>query len=129
MPKKSTIRSLKKYADRIFSELVRRSACDGEYCQCITCGEYDHWKNMQAGHFIGRQYNATRYDRRNVNVQCPKCNCWDEGRKYDYGKWLIDLYGEDITDVLRELSHTSKRFTITELKEMIAEMKQELKGL
>jgi len=128
--RKKTVRSTKKRADRIFSELVRRSACtDGEYCQCVTCWKVDHWKNMQAGHFQSRRYNSTRYDKRNVKVQCPRCNMWEEGRKYEFGKYLVGIYGKNIIDKLRILTNQTKRFTVGELEEMITEFKKELKDL
>jgi len=99
MPKKSTVRSLKRYADRLFSELIRRSACeDGEYCYCITCGKGYHWKLLDAGHFIGRKHNTTRYDKRNVYPQCRTCNRFEEGMKYEYGKYLVETNGEGILD-------------------------------
>lgn len=128
--RKSTVSSMKKTADSVFSELVRRSACeDGEFVTCITCGQAFHWKCVDAGHFKGRRYNSTRYDKRNVHCQCRTCNRGEEGRLYEYGCYLIKQYGEGIIDELRELSHEHKSFTILELKELIKGWRSELKRL
>ena len=127
--KKPSISYLKKKADKVFSELIRRTHCPNGYGQCVSCGSYLHWTEGDAGHFCSRKHNATRYDKRNVQFQCRVCNRWQEGRKYEFGKYLIDEYGEGIIDELNKLAHTNKRFTVDELKEMIEQFKLELKGL
>jgi hypothetical protein len=128
--RKSTVTSMKKTADGVLSNLIRLSAADHEgYCECVTCGKSYQWKLMDAGHYIGRRHNGTRYDRRNVNQQCRRCNRGEEGRLYEYGKYLTERYGEGITDDLREQANSAKRFTIEELKEMVAEWREELRGL
>lgn len=127
---KKTVRSTKKRADRIFSELVRRSAADYRgFCQCVTCGVWDVWKNVDAGHYEIRKHNNVRFDKRNVKPQCKICNRFEEGRKYEFGKYLAGVYGEDIIDELRTLAHTTKRFTVDELEEMITEFKKELEEI
>lgn len=136
MPRKSTVSSLKRTADAVFSELVRRLACSGpehlpmnDSCQCITCKEWFHWKEVDCGHYLGRRYNGTRYDRRNTAPQCRHCNRGESGRIYEYGKYLVSIYGEEIIEELRTLAHSKKRFTIDELKEMIVGWRKELQEL
>ena len=84
---------------------------------------------MDAGHYESRKHNATRYDRRNVFPQCRTCNRFEEGRKYEFGKFLVEKFGPNIIDELRNLSHEIKRFTVEELDEMIVGWKQELSNL
>ena len=128
--KKKTVTSCKKRADRLFSEIVRRSAADDDgYAKCVTCEAWDDWHRMDAGHYESRRHNMTRFDKRNVKIQCRTCNRYEEGRKYEFGKHLVSIYGEDIIDELRTLAHTTKRFTVDELEEIITEFKKELQSL
>ena len=130
MKKKKTVTSCKKRADRLFSEIVRRSAADDYgWVQCVTCGVKVQWKASDAGHYESRRHNMTRFDKRNVKPQCRTCNRYEEGRKYEFGKYLVGIYGKDIIDELRTLAHTVKRFTVDELEEMITEFKKELEKL
>ena len=54
--KKSTIAQEVDKAAKLLQRLVRLKASDDNgYCQCVTCGKVDHYKNMQGGHFYGRR--------------------------------------------------------------------------
>ena len=53
--KKSTISQEVEKAAKLLQRLVRLKASDDNgYCQCVTCGKIDHYKNMQGGHFMPR---------------------------------------------------------------------------
>lgn len=129
--KKPKITNLKRTADRLFSEIIRRSVVDNYYstAQCVTCEEWDDWQNMDCGHYESRRHNNTRYDKRNCAPQCHRCNRFEEGRKYEFGKYLVEKYGESIIDELRRLAYTNKKFTVGELQEMIKQFKKELEDL
>ena len=65
MPKKiTTVSAAKRKADRIFSQLVRKSAANeyGGWIKCVTCGSMVGWADADAGHFESRRHNGTRYD-------------------------------------------------------------------
>jgi hypothetical protein len=128
--KKRSVKSTKHRADNIFSELIRRSNLDVDgMCRCITCGCTDVWQNMDAGHYEGRRHNNTRFDKRNVAPQCRVCNRWAEGRKYEFGVYLVKTYGKGIIDELRQAAHVTRRFAVEELDGMINEWKKELQEL
>lgn len=130
MSKKPKVSNLKRTADRVFSEIVRRSAANEDgYAQCVSCNLWLHWTDGDAGHFCSRKHNNTRYDKRNVQFQCRSCNRFYEGKKYEFGKWLVEKYGEDIIDELNQLAHQPKRFKVLELQELIEELRKELKEL
>ncbi len=65
------------------------------FIPCFTCGARHHWKNMDNGHYIGREWIGTRWDLRNLRPQCTSCNCYQEGNKhlfaYNLEKEGIDL--------------------------------------
>ena len=130
MPKKPTVRSLKRTADRLFSEIIRRSSINEfGWVFCVTCKKPDLWQNMDCGHYESRKHNNTRYDKRNCAPQCRTCNRFEEGRKYEFGKYLVEKYGEEIIEELRTLAYTNKRFTVSELQEMIKQFKLELEEI
>ena len=130
--KKPTLRSLVKKADSIFSEWVRRSACDkGGTVECVTCRKLMHWKGngAQAGHFVKRQHMAVRYDPRNVHVQCVRCNKWRNGEEGEYGHYIIGLYGVEAHQELMALKRTIKKFTRADLESIIENYQQKLSTL
>ncbi len=126
--KKPKVSTVKKRLDNIFNEYIRRRDIrgSGECAICCSCGKIDEWKNMDAGHFVPCQHNATRYDERNVNIQCRKCNRYDEGNSAGYAVFLIKKYGADIIEELDALGHTTKQFKVSELLELEQEYKQKL---
>ena len=126
------------------SEYVRRSAsreynkaaygaasevCD-ELAECVTCRIVKPWKELQAGHFIPRaQGNATYFDLRNIHSQCYRCNINLGGNGAEYYPYMLDKYGIEVINELRELSRTTKKITIPEYEDMIKDMEQKLKDL
>ena len=90
----SSKKNAKIKADKYFSMYIRvRDSKDG-ICKCITCGTLDSIKNMDAGHFISRRFEATRYDEKNVHAQCRKCNRFQNGNQYEHGIAIDKKYGE-----------------------------------
>ena len=126
--KKRTITSYKKSLDRIFSIYIRKRDSNNEgYGQCCTCGEWLYWKNGDAGHYISRKHNNTRYHERNVHLQCRKCNRGGE-RGASYAKFLVEKYGPDILNELSCLEHKTKRWFVWELEELIEQYKEKLEN-
>jgi hypothetical protein len=118
------VSSLIKKLDRIFSVYVRLKHSDSSgTCTCITCGRLMHWKDAHAGHFIKRQHQSVRYDERNVHPQCPADNVYKGGCQDEYAAYVLNTYGHDaLTDLLR-LKRQTKKWTRTELEELIAKYK------
>ena len=102
---KKSISKLKKKLDAIFSKYIRLKNADSNgYNYCFTCNKFDHYKNLQNGHFISRKYLSTRFDEQNCAPQCPKCNIFCFGEQYLFGQKL----GKDLAESLQEKS----RFTV-----------------
>ena len=130
--KTPSVSTLKKRLDRIFSEYIRRRDArtnPNGYVSCCSCGQVAHWKQMDAGHYISRKHNTTRYHPKNVHAQCRQCNRYDEGNKSGYSLFLTRAYGPGIIAALDHLGHQSKRFRAPELLELIAEYRAKLKRL
>ena len=122
MPKKLTRKGLIKKLDTIFSEYIRRRYAKNEISTCVTCGKKDHWKNLQAGHFMSRKHYSTRWDEENVEVQCQACNVFRYGEQYLFAKHL----GQKKADKLLAKSRQTVKFTDNDIQDMIDTYKQKL---
>ena len=99
---------LRKDLDAIFSRVIRLSFADENgNVQCYTCPRKDHYKKMQNGHFVPRQYLATRYDERNCRPQCYACNMLLNGQPSTFARKLE----EETPGIVAELDKL--RYVIT----------------
>lgn len=101
----------KKQLDKIFSKYIRLR----DWNQCITCGG----PGNQAGHFMSRRFNNTRFNEQNVNCQCYRCNVIFYGEQYKYAQELDLKYGEGTAKKLADLAKIEKRFTLQEVLDLI----------
>jgi len=125
MAKKPTRKTIITKLDNIFSQYIRLRYSKNEISECVTCGKQDHWKKLQAGHFISRKHYATRYDEDNVQVQCSGCNVFRYGEQYLFSKYL----GVDLSEDLLMKSRKIQKFTDNELLEMIEIYKDKVNNL
>lgn len=76
---------------------------------CISCYKPIRkvGRNYHAGHFLPYgskyKYSPIRWDERNVNGQCCKCNSYQMGRQAEYEAGLIERYGQQHVDDVKEL--------------------------
>ena len=115
MSKKPTRKTIITKLDNIFSQYIRLRYSKNEISECVTCGKQDHWKKLQAGHFVSRKHYATRWDEDNVQVQCSGCNVFRYGEQYLFSKYL----GTDLSEQLLIKSRKVQKFSDNELLEMI----------
>lgn len=93
--------------DRIFSEVVRRSAANTNgYAPCITCGVMRHWRNLQCGHFQKRGNLATRYSMVNCGAQCNECNCINDGEQEKHALYIDKTHGLGMAEILENNART-----------------------
>lgn len=124
-----TISSLKNKVWKVFSEYIRRKYADYRgYVRCITCGRMAHWKTMDAGHFVSRQYNATLFDEENVHPQCKRCNN-QGGEPESYALYLQRRYGMGMLETLRRRKLKTKQFTVQELQKLLKVYQEKLEKL
>ena len=124
--KKPSRSKLIKKLDVVFSQYVRLSNADSRgMVKCVTCGKVGHWKTggMQCGHFMSRKHYSTRWDLRNVAVQCVGCNMYKSGQQYLFSKYL----GENLSEELYIKSREITKFTTLEIEEMITDYSTKLK--
>ena len=119
MPKK-TISKLKKELDKWFSLYIRlRDATTEGLSQCFTCGKIDHYKKLQCGHFQSRRHLSTRWHEWNCQVQCVKCNMFEQGEQWKFGISLNGKYGEGTSNELGFLAQQNGKKMAWELEEDI----------
>ncbi len=126
---KKTISKLKKELDTIFSKYIRLRYSSSERAVCFTCGKTDHWKKMQAGHFMSRRHTNTRWDENNVQVQCVRCNMFNQGEQYKFGKLLDVRIGDRTSEYLEWKSKQILKLNRVDYEEMIAKYKEKVKKL
>lgn len=111
---------LKKIADyELRNYLLRKSAGFGERIWCPIKKQSYHKDQIHCCHFYDRGIMSLRYDLKNVHLISSVSNTFDaqvpkEGYKslhhYDYEQFLIEEYGSDVLDFLREKSKEIKIF-------------------
>lgn len=127
---KTTISKLKSKLDKLFSLYIRQRNKDfDEFVSCFTCGVKKHWKQMHAGHFQSRKHLTTRWDEVNVQVQCPKCNLFNQGEQYKFGLYLDQKYGEGTSDELHQRAMTIVKLSRTDYEEAIKNIENKLKDI
>lgn len=124
--KKPSRKTLVTKLDKLFSEYIRRRYANKHgIAECCTCGKRDHWKKLQAGHFMSRKHYSTRWDEDNVQVQCMACNVYRYGEQYKFSIYL----GKEKSDDLHAKSLKTVKFSNPDLEEMIEIYKQKLSQL
>jgi len=117
-----TISKLKKKLDAIFSLYIRlRDATEEGIVQCFTCSRIGHYKSgMQNGHFQSRRHHSTRWNETNCQVQCVKCNMYEQGEQFRFGLALDSKYGEGTAEELEFKSKTITKFIRIDYEEKIS---------
>lgn len=134
LPKLST---LVNKADTVFSKYIRQRdtktwvqdetglSIPAGYCvTCLKLTPTGGRGSGHAGHFIGRGCKLTRYDERNVNLQCNYCNTYKHGEQYKHSLYIDATYGAGTAQELHELERQYKaqgyKFTREELENVVA---------
>lgn len=106
---------LKAQLDQVFSKYIReRDGC------CVLAGrDAECSKTLQAGHLLSRRHMATRWDEMNVNAQCSAHNRYHNFHPDTYTRWFLEKYGLAAYTVLCETSRPPKKWSRTELEELI----------
>lgn len=120
-------KSLIKEADRVFSLWVRKSMANhAGYIQCYVCRKMFPLDEIDAGHFIPRNYLATRWHRVNVWPECIIDNRANPKHLITYKARLISDFGEDIIDALWEEARTGTIPTDTDIHNIIKDCNSKL---
>ena len=114
-------------ADKYYSLYIRNRDSDSNgYGECITCGKTIHTSEADCGHFIPRDRQPVRYDERNTNLQCRRCNRFQDGRQYEHGKAIDLKYGAGTADEILKKSRGLSKRTQADFEEIAEYYKNEL---
>ena len=130
MRKSKNKKLAKAKAIKYFNLYIRRSNSDSNgLSQCVTCGTFKLWTELEAGHFISCRFEATRFDERNCNPQCKKCNRFEYGNQFEHGVKIDQIHGEGTAEKIW-IKSKMKCFRKQDDYEIIAETyKQKLNEL
>ena len=117
-----SISKLKKELDKWFSLYIRlREATAEGSVQCFTCSRISHYKSgMQCGHFQSRRHHLTRWHEQNCQIQCVKCNMYEQGEQFRFGIALDYKYGEGTAEELEFLARMIMKFSRVDYEEKIS---------
>ena len=125
-----TISKLKKELDKWFSLYIRlRDATNEGMVQCITCGVVKHYKSMHNSHFQSRRHLVTRWNEKNCDVGCVKCNIFNFGEQYKFSIALDSKYGEGTAEELEFLARTIMKVSRIDYEEKISYYKERVEKL
>lgn len=123
-----TIRKLDEEFSRRIRErdMTERSMMYGPSGNCCTCNAPITYATSDCGHYLGRQYWATRWHPMNCAAQCRKCNRFNEGMKAQFRVYLVNKYGEEKINLM-EATHKLGRKPTAFLMEQIMERIKEIR--
>lgn len=102
--------------DKYTSIIVRRRDR-----RCVTCGSF---RNLQCSHFYSRRYLATRFDLRNCNAMCGRCNRRHNDDPFPYLNYMNKHYGEEVVSGLHALRMSLWKVEDDELRELLEEYRR-----
>ena len=121
MKRKPSLSSLKRKLDQAFSRFIRlRDANSDGFGECISCGK---WAKLQAGHFVPRQFLATRWMETNVAGQCSHCNCWLHGNQAEYYLAIVKKYNKITADNLLVRKRLTVKMTRSDYEDLLERYK------
>ena len=112
--------------------LARISRADDDgYCTCVTCGKVGKYNDgFDGGHFIAKSKSTYwMLDPRNIHPQCKACNgdgMKFHGKEVDYTLWMIDHYGREFVEQMKEQQRTIIKRSTADYDAYIAKAKAEI---
>lgn len=108
--------------DRVFSLYIRlrdSKQYGFKYFKCISCGKLLPFEKADAGHYLSRRHNSTRFDEDNVHAECAYDNRFNAEHLDGFRENLIRKIGQQRFDLLKSKANSSNQFSEFELKELI----------
>ena len=118
--------------DKVFSQYIRlrdSKPYEGRYFRCISCGQIKPYEEGDAGHFVPRTNMATRFDEQNVWTECIYDNRFNTNHLEGFRKNLVGKIGEAGVDELTKKGHQLRKYSRSEIEEMIRIYKEKIKAL
>jgi hypothetical protein len=114
-----------KLAQMTFNKWIRHR---DKGLNCISCDKPP--KKANAGHYFSQGgHSNVRFHEDNVHLQCEHCNSYLSGNLLNYRIGIEKRIGGERLIALHEQAHTTKKWTVQELNEIIETYKRKLKEL
>lgn len=133
--RKKTLRALIDDVAKLLQKHVRLKAAvaadKNGFIECVSCGKWYHWKNMQGGHWIERGKQATKIMEENIHPQCAGCNQYGMRHRTHvregYSKYMRNMYGDDFCDEMLTNSRKPKKYLRADLEDMVKDLRNKNK--
>jgi hypothetical protein len=113
--------------DKLFSLYIRMSHADEEgFVRCVTCGKKMPWRESQCGHWIKRGHHATRWHPMNAYPQCAGDNLYKNGLQDEMALHIQRVHGPETLEELIRLKHTTRKWSVPELRELIEQLEEQV---
>ena len=117
---KKSRKSIVKRLDTVFSLYIRlKDSDENGFCKCISCQKIQHYKEVDAGHFISRRHMSTRYDVNNVFPQCRYCNRYVAGNQWLYSQ-ALEKIKKNLPEKLYLKSKQTVKYSNDDLESLIS---------
>jgi hypothetical protein len=114
-PEEESRRWLVAELDKYTSIIVRRRDR-----RCVTCGTM---QGLQCSHFFSRRHLAIRFDLRNCNAMCSRCNRRHNRDRRPYERYMMKTHGRAVVTELDELRMGLEKVTDEELCDLLLQYK------
>jgi len=120
----------KQALQNIVNKYCRLRDCFGEGgAACISCKTWYPFERGDGGHFIPTTSSAIRFDERNVNFQCHRCNRFLHGNQANYYVGMVSKYGQEVVDELMSRQHETKKWSADEIKTLRSDYNEKIKRI
>jgi hypothetical protein len=120
-----TVQDYIKLTQQVFNKYIRLRDAGN---LCISCQKKPLKEN--AGHFYNANNHwSVRFDERNVHLQCEHCNTYLSGNLIYYRENLLKKIGIEEFENLSAEATKNRKYTIEQLKEIIATYKKKIKNI
>lgn len=108
--------------DKVFSLYIRlrdSKPYGYKYFKCISCGKILPFEKADAGHYMSRRHNATRFDENNVHAECSYDNRFNAEHLDGFRDNLVKKIGQQEFNLLRAKANTTLYYSEYEYKALI----------
>jgi len=117
-----TLSDYMKIAQQVFNKYIRER---DKNKLCVSC-EKPLGAKFDAGHYYSTKHKSVTFDEDNVHGQCVTCNQHKHGNLLNYQIGIQKRIGAEKLLELYVKAHETKKYTIPEIKEIIATYKQKV---
>jgi hypothetical protein len=117
-----TLSDYMKKAQQVFNKYIRER---DKHKLCVSC-EKPLGSKFDAGHYYSTKHKSVTFNEDNVHGQCVTCNQHKHGNLLNYQIGIAKRIGGDKVLELHVKAHETKKWTIEEVKEIIATYKKKI---